>query len=247
MNTVYIGYDPRETDAYWVARHSLYRQTKNVEVVLLDADELFEQRLLWRPTYAKTIPGYHSSAKYDHLSDAFQSTDFAISRFLVPHIHKKGWALFVDCDVVFLGDVRELFSLADSQYAVMVVKHCYDLNDGLKMDKQVNLPYRRKNWSSVMLINCDHIAHTRMPVPMINQWPGLLLHQFAWLKDDEIGTLPKEWNWLVNVTEKPHNPKLAHFTLGGPWIDDWKPQPYDDIWLAEKNNESLLPRQFNHG
>ena len=44
------------------------------------------------------------------------------------------FALFVDCDVLFLGDVAELFALADPTKAVQVVKHGNLTAEGLKMD-----------------------------------------------------------------------------------------------------------------
>ena len=65
----------------------------------------------------------------------------------------KGWALFIDCDIVFLEDVNNLFSLADDRYAVMCVKHEFKPKPGLKMDGQVQTVYPRKNWSSVVLWN----------------------------------------------------------------------------------------------
>ena len=100
---VWIGYDERESEAYKVAEHSLRAHAhKPVRVNALKADDLFDKRMLWRP-----ITKYVSHIK-DHLSDAPQSTEFATSRFLVPFLQRTGWALFVDCDVVFLGDVYEL-------------------------------------------------------------------------------------------------------------------------------------------
>jgi lipopolysaccharide biosynthesis glycosyltransferase len=60
---------------------------------------------------------------YDLHSNAPQATDFAISRFFVPLLAHTGWALFTDCDVVFLRDPHELFAHADQSKAVMVVKH----------------------------------------------------------------------------------------------------------------------------
>lgn len=136
----------------------------------------------------------------------------------------------MDCDVVVMGDVAEAFAYADPRYALMCVKHGHEGSEGTKMGGHVQTAYSRKNWSSVVLWNCDHPAHNRLSVPMVNSWPGLLLHRFSWLKDEEIGALPKEWNWLVNVDDEPENPKIAHFTLGGPWFDR-EPQPYDDLWL----------------
>lgn len=222
---VYIGWDEREQEAFKVAAASL-RGTASIhlDVHQLDAEDLFQRRLLWRP-----ITRGVRQVK-DHLSDAPQATEFATSRFLVPTLARTGWALFVDCDVVFLGDVAELFALADPRYAVMVVKHPALTTTGLKMDGQEQTSYPRKNWSSVMLWNCDHVANERLDLGMVNWWPGALLHRFCWLRDEEIGELPPAWNWLVNVRERPQEARLAHFTLGGPWLPGWTPQPNDEVW-----------------
>ena len=65
----------------------------------------------------------------------------------------------------------------------------------------------------------------------VNERPGRDLHAFYWLHDDEIGEIPMEWNWLVGVQPEPLNPCIAHFTLGGPWIEGREPQRHDDLWL----------------
>ena len=40
--------------------------------------------------------------------DKLASTEFTFTRFLVPHLmNYKGWALFIDCDIVFLEDVNK--------------------------------------------------------------------------------------------------------------------------------------------
>jgi hypothetical protein len=83
----------------------------------------------------------------------------------------------------------------------------------------------------VMLWNCDHPANQRLSLQDVNERPGRDLHRFYWLNDDEIGSLPREWNWLVNVTEKPKNPCIAHFTLGGPFTPGWLKADHDLIWL----------------
>lgn len=161
------------------------------------------------------------------------ATEFAISRFCVPFLQHNGWALFVDCDIVCLADIRELFALADDRYAVMVVKHKQESGPETKMDGQAQTYYSRKNWSSVMLFNCGHPSHERLSQEDLNTWPGRDLHAFNWLEDEVIGELPAEWNWLVNVEPDMERPKIAHFTLGGPWIKDWKETHWDGIWLDE--------------
>jgi len=167
---------------------------------------------------------------WDSVSEAYCSTEFAITRFLVPIVAHSGWVLFCDCDVVFLDDPAKLLELADDRFAVMCVKHDMKVEHNIKMDGQEQVAYPRKNWSSVMLVNCDHPANLRMTVGMVKEIPGRFLHRFCWLKDEEIGDLPPEWNWLVGVQPKPEAPKLAHFTLGGPWIPGWAPQAHDELW-----------------
>lgn len=222
---VYIGHDEREDAAYRVALRSLAKVSPDARVTALRADRLAEFGLLRRPQDRRGVI-------YDIPSNAPCATDFAISRFLVPHLAQSGWALFVDCDVVFLSDVAELFEQADPDKAVMVVKHAPLNEGGTKMDGQAQVAYPRKNWSSVMLFNCDHPANRRLSLQDVNERPGRDLHAFYWLADSEIGSLSPDWNWLVGVQGKPLFPKLAHFTLGGPWLPGWKGAEHDEIWLG---------------
>jgi lipopolysaccharide biosynthesis glycosyltransferase len=222
---VFIGYDGRETEAYRVAESSLRRHASvPVDVTPLNAETLAAYGLLRRPQDRR---GY----TYDIHSNAPQSTEFAISRFLVPHLAQTGWALFVDADVVFLADVADLFDQADPDKAVMVVKHQQPESGGTKMDGQAQLAYRRKNWSSVCLWNVNHPANRRLSLQDVNERPGRDLHAFYWLHDDEIGNLSCDWNWLVGVQEKPLFPKIAHFTLGTPNLaPDLADCQHAEIW-----------------
>jgi hypothetical protein len=130
-----------------------------------------------------------------------------------------------------MEDVNKLEFVFDPKYAVMVVKHEMGEVSGTKMDDQPQVAYPRKNWSSVILWNCDHPANKRLTLNDVNTRTGKELHNFYWLHDSEIGELPAEWNWLVNVQPKPAKPCIAHFTLGGPFTPDWKPAKHDSIWL----------------
>lgn len=177
-----------------------------------------------------TRPTDRRGVIYDLHSNAPQSTDFAISRFFVPLLAHSGWVLFTDCDVVFLRDPNELFSLADDSKAVMVVKHPELDNTERKMDNQPQTRYARKNWSSVCLWNASHPANRRLNIAMLNQWPGRDLHRFGWLADDEIGELDASWNWLVDVRAKPINPAIAHFTLGTPNMQGHENSDHARIW-----------------
>ena len=220
---VYLGYDSREPQSYEVAVASLKRHaTEPVHVTPLNLTKLAETGLLRRPQDTR-------GQRYDILSNAAASTEFAISRFLVPILAQTGWALFCDSDVVFMGDVAELFRQADPRYAVQVVKHAYEPDEREKMDGQRQLVYPRKNWSSVILWNCDHPANKRLSLADVQERRGLDLHGFYWLCDSEIGELQKEWNWLVSVQEKPQAPKIAHFTLGTPEVGVLS--EHSKIWL----------------
>lgn len=238
---VYLGYDEREGEAYDVAVASLLRRTAlPVHVTPLRLRRLEECGLLRRPTDLR-------GQRYDIISNAPASTEFAISRFLVPLLAQSGWALFADCDVVFLTDVAELFALADPSYAVMCVQHRNGGGNGTKMDGQVQTTYPRKNWSSVMLWNCDHPANRRLSLTDVQERRGFDLHQFYWLNDAEIGTLPAEWNWLVGVQPQPLEPKIAHFTLGGPWLPGWSATEHDVIWFEEREEQWLRSRAAARG
>ena len=115
---VFIGYDEVEQDAAMVAAKSL-REITNGELVpeFLWVDKLAAQGLYWRPVD-------HRGQTYDLISGAPASTDFAASRFLTPILCQSGWALFVDCDVVFLEDPREMLREAVGGY------HCTSSSTG---------------------------------------------------------------------------------------------------------------------
>lgn len=224
---IYIGFDGAEAEAYRVAEASLRRRASiPVDVTPLRADRLAAAGLLRRPVDGR-------GHMYDLHSQASQATEFSISRFLTPLLAQTGLALFVDCDVVFLGDVAELAELFDPTKAVQVVQHHHQPMATSKMAGQAQTCYPRKNWSSVMLFNADHPAHRRLSLDAINHWPGRDLHAFQWLHTSEVGELPAGWNWLVNEQPRPRDLRLAHFTNGGPFTAGWAGAEHDDIWLRE--------------
>lgn len=213
--------------AYNVADQSLREKTLSVEVRRVARMELSHRRLYHRPHEVR------EGRLWDVISQAPMSTDHAIARFFVPWLcDYQGWALFTDGDVLFRQDVNDLFALADPQYAVMVVKHQQEGLEGFKKDKAIQLPYPRKNWSSVVLWNCGHEAHRHLTLDILNAWPGRDLHAFKWLQDEVIGELPTSWNYLVNAMPCPDVVSLAHFTLGTPNIPGHGQCPFSDEWFA---------------
>jgi hypothetical protein len=107
------------------------------------------------------------------------------------------------------------------------------------MDKQVQLTYPRKNWSSLMLWNCSHPKNKELTVEKVNTMSGSWLHQFKWIgdKDSDIGGIDEEWNWLDNHSSSDIKPKNVHFTTGGPWFKDWKCGRHADGYYASEWNQ----------
>ena len=56
--------------------------------------------------------------------------------------------------------------------------------------------------------------------------------------DNEIGSLPLEYNWLVGWYKEPNDgsPKILHYTEGGPWFDGYRDCEYADDWKKELIN-----------
>ena len=220
-NNIYVGWDSREDIAYQVCEHSIRRRSKEYsvgDVVPLKQDTLREQKLYWRD------------------KDKLSSTEFTLTRFLVPHINEyNGWAVFCDCDMVWQINPRDLFSLRDNNKAVMVVKHEYEPTESTKMDGQAQLPYPRKNWSSMILWNCSHPKNKALDLDTVNTASPSFLHRFEWLDDDDIGELPHAYNWLVGWYDVEHDgePKILHYTEGGPWFEETRNCEFDHIWKKE--------------
>lgn len=233
MRSIYIGYDQRERDAFAVARSSLLRHlSDHIPVHALVLQQLQADGLYARPTErisGRLIDVLSRRADYN----GAMSTEFALSRFLVPRLAKTGWAAFTDCDVLLRADFAKAFDLCDPSKALMCVQHNHQPETGLKMDGQLQTAYPRKNWSSVMFFNCGHPANRRLTLDYFNTASGKDLHQFAWLKVDEIGGLPLEWNYLVGEQEEMRDPALVHFTRGIPSMKGYENQPFADEWRAE--------------
>jgi len=230
--SVWIGFDPRETAAFMVARESVRQFDCSLPVAGVRLRQLQEEGLYTRPTSRRV------GKLWDDISGAHMATEFAIARFLVPELVRReggkvhGWALFMDCDVLVRSNLYELRELLDDSKALMCVQHDHRPSFNVKMDGQEQTSYPRKNWSSVMAINVDHPANDALDVDLVNSKPGRDLHRFCWLDDDDIGALPAEWNHLVGHTDEARDPKIVHFTDGGPWFEAFRNVPYADEWFA---------------
>ncbi|WP_428421257.1 glycosyltransferase [Methylibium sp.] len=219
MIRVFIGFDARETAAWHVLSHSiLARASQPVSITPLALGNL--KSVFWRePT-------------------ALQSTDFSFTRFLTPYLSAyEGWSLFMDCDMLMRDDIAKLWALRDDRYAVMCVKHDHRPAETTKFLDQPQTAYGKKNWSSVMLFN--NAKCKALTPEFVNTATGLELHQFKWLaNDDLIGELPHGWNHLVGYDAPDPTASNAHFTIGGPYFNEYASCEYAGEWFAVR--EAML-------
>ena len=213
MIPVFVGYDPREPVAYHVCVNSIIRHAS--------------QPLAITPLALNSLQDY----KETHTDG---SNHFIYSRFLVPHLTDyKGWAIFIDGDMIVREDIANLWNLRDRHSAVQVVKHDYKTKRSTKYLGSKNEDYPRKNWSSVILWNCAHPLNFALTPKVIETSTGKYLHRFSWLKDSDIGELPIEWNWLPDEYGPNPAAKLLHYTLGTPCFDDFADTPQSEEWHTE--------------
>jgi len=218
MIRIFIGFDPRETVAFHVLSQSIHaRASEPVSITPLMLSQL--GKLMTRER------------------NPLQSTDFSFSRFLTPYLCGfEGWALFMDCDMLVLDDMAELWALRDDKYAVQVVKHDHVPEEEVKFLGAAQTKYEKKNWSSVMLFNCGKCQ--ALTPEYVNSASGLELHRFQWLEsEDLIGEIPHAWNHLVayDPTVPVNEVSNLHYTIGGPYFDDYEDTDYAAEWFTEKD------------
>lgn len=224
MIPVYVGFDEREAVAYHVFCQSIINKTS--------------EAVSFHPLALNALKGY--TEKHTDGSNAF-----IYSRFLVPHLQNyQGWAIFADGDMVCLADIAELWDLRDETKAVMVVKHDYKTKFPVKYLGNKNADYPRKNWSSVMLINCAHPANKVLTPEFVENATGAQLHRFTWLSDDLIGELPVEWNWLDAEYQSNPNAKLIHFTVATPCFSGYQDGTQTREWWINYHT-AILPLAGN--
>ena len=208
---IVVGFDQREAIAYHTFTQSIIEKS-SVPVFFI-------------PLAVNTLKGYKETHKD-------LSNDFIYSRFLTPYLNNfHGWAIFADGDMICQSDIKELWDLRDETKALLVVKHDYVTKANRKYLGNINENYPRKNWSSLILWNCAHPKHRILTPDFIAQQTGQFLHRFSWLDDNDIGDLPKEWNWLAIEYPQNKSAKIIHYTLGTPCFKDYRNTDLSDIWF----------------
>ncbi len=170
------------------------------------------------------------------------SNKFIYTRFLTPFLMQySGWAIYADGDMVCMADIAELWRMRDHTKAVQVVKHEYQTKMTSKYLNNINENYPKKNWSSLVLWNCEHEANRILTPQYVSKKTGKFLHRFSWLDDYLIGEIPKEWNWLAIEYEENVNAKIIHYTLGTPCFADFFDCSLSNMWHMEykKLNEGM--------
>lgn len=215
MLQVYIGYDPRESVAFYTLAHSIFARSSI-------------------PLSLAPLMRRHLAHLYTRSRGPTESTEFSLTRFLVPALAGyRGWSIYMDCDMLCRADIAGLASLIDrnADKAVLVCQHDYVPKAERKFLNQVQTRYARKNWSSLMLFNNERCKS--LSPAYVNSASGLDLHRFAWADDSLIGAVPLEWNWLVSEYPYRADAKIVHFTRGGPYFDDYRDCDYAGEWFAE--------------
>lgn len=218
-HVVWVGYDPLEDAAAKMLAHSVRSRTEmDIKIIPIVRDQLLAHDLCTRPI------------------DPKGSTQFSITRFMVPALMRNnGVGIFFDCDMLVTRDIRELFDLFDPEHAVQVCKHDYVPKSATKMGGLPQTAYPRKNWSAMVIYNCNHPSTQRLTQEIVETETPQFLHRFAWLKDAEIGGLPLEYNFLVEEMEPPEKglPFNIHHTLGAPIFRERQNVPFADYWREE--------------
>ncbi len=216
MIPVFIGYDSREVVAFNVLAHSIQARSSTPVAIA--------------PIMLAQLQGTFARERH-----SLQSTDFSFSRFLTPYLSGfQGFSIFMDCDMLMLDDIAPLWALRDDRYAVQVIKHDHRPRESTKFLGEPQTAYEKKNWSSVMLFNNERCAG--LTPEYVNRASGLELHQFKWVGGDHlIGALPKKWNHLVGYDAPSSDVSLVHYTLGGPYFQEYADCEYADEWRVERD------------
>lgn len=210
--TIVVGFDQKEAILYHTFCQSVLEKSSiPVQFIPLCSENLY----------------FYKETHYDG------SNKFIYSRFLTPYLCDfQGIAVYADSDMVVQADILELQKLFDPTKAVQVVKHEYLSKRTVKYLNNKNINYPRKNWSSLVIFNCQHPANRVLTPEFIQSHDGSYLHRFSWLQEDEIGSLPIDWNWLSIEYEPNPHAKLIHYTLGAPNFSEYRETDMADKWWA---------------
>ena len=213
---IFIGHDSRFPQATKVCRKSMQNYNNNLDIIFLEKDHLKKFNFYGR----EDIPG--------------ESTEFSFTRFYVPMVcNYDGIAMFCDNDFLWKCDPTEMVKYLGDK-AIAVVKHeDMDIKQ-TKMDGINNKSYPRKNWSSLIIYNCSKLKH--LTKAYLDSAQASELHELKWVEDNEIAEIPRSYNHLVGYYKKHNRIKAIHYTLGGPWFEEYKNGELSEEWYKVLEN-----------
>ena len=138
---IFIGHDSKYPQASKVCKASIRKFWPEARIDYLDKEVLKKAGVYGR----KDVEG--------------ESTEFSFTRFYVPLLmNYDGYAMFCDNDFLWRVNPQEITRYM-GESAISVVKHEDCKVKSSKMDGVVNKSYPKKNWSSLMLFNCNKLKN----------------------------------------------------------------------------------------
>ena len=227
MNKIFIGFDSTNYGqelAYEVCYRSIRKYNDDISIFKLVKKDLEKQNIFKR-------------------IDNTGATEFTYTRFFSPLLSNyRGWSLFCDSDFLWFCDPNELIEKCieknkTENKAVYCVKHKYTQCNGKeKMDGRKQEWYPKKNWSSLMVFNNSHPSIKNLSQDNVNIRSPKWLHRMEWCKEEEVGEIDKEYNYLVSYYHD-NKYKALHFTDGGPWHPEYQNVEFGELWLNYLNEE----------
>lgn len=223
---LFAGYEPLEALGFFVFAHSVFSRAS--------------RPVAMTPLTANGLP--HGS------------NSFTLSRFLVPALcNFRGRAIFADAsDMLMEEDVAKLDDLFNPLFAVQLVKHPkYKTRHPVKYRgtelECENRDYDRKNWASLMLINCEHRAWVGMTPEVIASKPPLHWLQFERFPEESIGEIPACWNVLADEGHETEGAKVLHWSSGIPCFNEYLNAPASRDWWKEYRAMCKANQEAQHG
>lgn len=237
---IYIGFDSRNDGqklAYEICKKSILENTKY-------PDKLKIIPLVKKELEAKNI--------YYRENDQLASTEFTYTRFLPPYLNNyQDICLFCDSDFLWECDIYAemtpyIHQMLQNNKAIYCVQHDYVPQNTIKMDNYQQTTYPRKNWSSLILFNCNHPDVKNLTVENVNNQSPAWLHRMKWCQDKNIGKLPHTYNYINTVYYDIDNPKVIHYSDGGPWHYNYQNCKYSEKWIKylDQDQQNRLQQEL---
>jgi hypothetical protein len=184
---VFIGHDKRQPVAVQVLMHSIYARASGPVSIT--------------PLVLPQLPVKRTGL-----------TEFTFSRYVVPHLcNYAGDAVFMDADMLCLGDIYELREICRPQQASVCVS-----KNKLRFEWPSLMYFKNENCMALTLDLVEKGA------PQALEWATA-----------GVGDLPPEWNHLVGYDTPRTDAKVVHFTQGIPCFKETSGSEYEKEWQQE--------------